>query len=99
MVALPCNADQPGIAARVEHAGVGLRSSYHRPKVPHLRQQIERVLGEPRFREQAVRLQRSLWQAGGVHRAADLVEQVLKTGQPVFREAALTDRRCVVEGS
>ncbi|MFM8253146.1 MAG: glycosyltransferase [Planctomycetota bacterium] len=99
MVALPCNADQPGIAARVEHAGVGLRSSYHRPNVTQLRQQIERVLSESQFRERAVRLQRSLWQAGGVHRAADLVEQVLKTGQPVLRETTSTDRRRVVEGS
>jgi UDP:flavonoid glycosyltransferase YjiC (YdhE family) len=51
-----------------------------------LRQAIDRVLSEPSHRDNALKLQRSIQQAGGVQRAADIVEQAIATGRPVLRE-------------
>lgn len=88
MVALPRSADQPGIAARIEHAGIGLQESFRRTQVVRLREKIQRVLAEPGFAGRTRDLQMALWRAGGVYRAADLVEQVVQTGKPVERSAS-----------
>lgn len=83
LVALPRSADQPAIAARLEHAGVGLRASFSRFTPDQLRALISRVLAENAFRDRAAKMSRCLARAGGVVRAADVVEQVMRTGQPV----------------
>lgn len=86
MVALPIANDQPGVAARVGWSGSGAVVPLKRLSEPRLRQAIERVLREARYRDNALRLQRSIQQAGGVQRAADLVERAIATGRPVLRE-------------
>lgn len=83
LVALPRSADQPALAARLEHAGVGLRASFSRFTPDELRGLISRLLTEDSFRDRAGEMSRSLAKAGGVVRAADVVERVMNTGQPV----------------
>jgi MGT family glycosyltransferase len=85
MVALPRFADQPGVAARVEYAGAGLRASYRRFTAPQLRRLVQRLLAEPAFRERARHLQQALLATGGVGHAADIVEQAVATKRPVNR--------------
>jgi UDP:flavonoid glycosyltransferase YjiC (YdhE family) len=42
-----------------------------------LRGAIERVLRDPAYRQAATQMQRSIAQAGGVRRAADIIETTL----------------------
>lgn len=86
MVAIPIANDQPGVAARVAWSGCGAVVPLKSLSQTRLRQAIDRVLSEPSHRDKALKLQRSIQQAGGVQRAADIVEQAIRTGRPVLRE-------------
>jgi MGT family glycosyltransferase len=85
MVAIPRSADQPGDAARIVSAGLGLRASFHRATPKQLGRVIEQVLGDPGFRRRAKELQGAMRAAGGASRAADIAEQALLTRRPVLR--------------
>ena len=65
MVALPRSVDQPGMAARIEHAGIGFRVSFNRCTPGEVRSAIERVLGDDRFRCRVKGLQQAMIAAGG----------------------------------
>lgn len=84
MVAIPIANDQPGVAARIAWTGVGEFIPVSRLNVPGLRAAIEKVLTETSYKQNAVRLQQAIQTAGGVTRAADIVEQVIATGKPVL---------------
>ncbi|MFQ5733378.1 MAG: glycosyltransferase [Planctomycetaceae bacterium] len=84
MVAIPVTNDQPGVAARIERSGCGLTVPLSKLSVPRLRTAVERVLTDRRFRGNARRLQQSIQQAGGVARAADVVETAIRTRRPVL---------------
>ncbi|MEH2181816.1 glycosyltransferase [Nostoc sp.] len=86
MVAIPVTNDQPGIAARVAWAGAGEAISLSRVNVPKLRKAIQKVLREDFYKQNALKLQAAIQQAGGVSRAIDIVEQVVATGKPVLAE-------------
>lgn len=86
MVALPRSADQPGMAARIEYSGAGLRASFYRSTPEELRQIVQRVLDDERFSRRAKELQQAMRAAGGAARAADIVAQALTTRRPVRRE-------------
>lgn len=77
MLALPIAFDQPGVAARIEHAGVGLRLSPKRLTSGKLALALQRLLTEPHFRWKAQAFQPRVQAAGGVQKAADLIEDVL----------------------
>ncbi len=85
MVALPRSADQPGMAARIRHAGAGLVGSFGRSTREQIRAMVERVLSDGSFRQHAASMGQTLLAAGGVERAANLAEQALATRQPVKR--------------
>lgn len=81
MLVMPIAFDQPGVASRVTHAGIGL--------------QLRRGAGAGRIRERLMqlrglavepfeRLATELANAGGTSRAADIVEAVVRTGEPVL---------------
>jgi zeaxanthin glucosyltransferase len=84
MVAIPIAADQPGVAARIAWSGAGEILPLSSLRVPKLRQAIKRVLTEKSYEYNAVRLQQAIHQAGGVSRAADIIEKALFTGKPVL---------------
>jgi MGT family glycosyltransferase len=84
MVAIPIANDQPGVAARVAWSGCGAVVPLKRASVPRLRAAIDRVWGNPTYRQNAQRLQQAIASSGGVARAADIVEQAVSTGQPVL---------------
>lgn len=90
LVVIPITNDQPGVAARIAKTGTGevvRLSRLGRVNVPKLRAAIQQVLTENSYREKASRLQEAIRQAGGVSHAADIVEQVVYTGKPVFPDA------------
>jgi MGT family glycosyltransferase len=84
MVAIPIANDQPGVAARVAWSGSGAVVPIKRASERRLRAAIDRVWGDPSYRRNARRLQQAIAAAGGVARAADIVEQAISTGQPVL---------------
>lgn len=85
MVSLPRSADQCGMSARIEHAGVGLSDSFSKGSVAKLRSLVQRVLVEPEFRRRAGALRESMLRAGGAARVAEIAEQACSTRQPVLR--------------
>jgi MGT family glycosyltransferase len=75
LVCLPMGRDQPEIAARVVARGAGVRLS---PKatVRQVRQAVQRVLADTRFREAAQRLARAIAEEVEQSRAVDLLEEL-----------------------
>jgi UDP:flavonoid glycosyltransferase YjiC (YdhE family) len=86
MVAIPITNDQPGVAARIAWTGTGEVVPLARLSVPRLQGAIERVLTEESYKKNASRLQEAIAGAGGVRRAADIVEQAISTGKPVLAQ-------------
>jgi MGT family glycosyltransferase len=84
IVALPRSTDQPGNAARIEHAGAGLRTSFLQCTPAELRNLVQRVLTEETFRQRARELGPAIVAAGGAARAAEIAEQALMTRRPVL---------------
>jgi zeaxanthin glucosyltransferase len=86
MVAIPIANDQPGVAARIAWTGTGEVVSLAKSRSSRLRAAVKQVLTEESYKQNAVRLQAAIRRAGGVSRAADIVEQVAQTGQPVLAQ-------------
>jgi MGT family glycosyltransferase len=86
MVAIPIANDQPGIAARIAWTGAGEVVPLSRLSVPRLRAAIQRVLTEDSYKNNASRLQDAIRRAGGVGRAADIIEQAISTGKQVLAQ-------------
>ena len=77
MLALPIAFDQPGVAARVVHAGAGLRLLPALASTGALQKALRRLLDEPAFAQRANAIGVSVREAGGAALAADLVEAAL----------------------
>ncbi|SFC56170.1 glycosyltransferase [Massilia yuzhufengensis] len=81
ILALPIAFDQPGAAARVVHAGIGLKASPRFAGSATLRGQLARLLGESSFATRLEAMSSSVETAGGAARAASIVESALGLGQ------------------
>jgi MGT family glycosyltransferase len=77
MLALPIAFDQPGAAARVRHAGVGLSASARFTSAAGIARRLRRLLDEPAFARRCGPLAESVRAAGGSERAADIVERAI----------------------
>ena len=75
LVCLPMGRDQPEIAARVEARGVGVRLS-PKASVPQVRQAVQRVLADVRFREAALHLARAIAEEAEQSPAVALLEEL-----------------------
>ncbi|MET0982585.1 MAG: glycosyltransferase [Telluria sp.] len=82
VLALPIAFDQPGVAARVCHAGVGLRASPRFASAAAIGRQLGRLFEEPGFAQRSAQLAHSVRAAGGADRAADIVEAALRLKLP-----------------
>lgn len=78
MVAIPITDDQPGVAARIAWTGVGECITLNRLNVNRLRKAIERVLTSYSYKQNASVLQKAIMDAGGVSKAADIIEKVIR---------------------
>lgn len=83
LLVMPIGFDQPGVAARVRHANIGLQLS-RRSRAKAIHGALSTLIGHPL--EPLHRLAAALDQAGGTSRAADIVEQVVRTGTAVSAE-------------
>ena len=75
IVGIPMFADQRDMAVRVADAGVGLHLDKVTFTPEELRNAIARVMTETSFHDRIPALQRAFQEAGGVRRAADVIEQ------------------------
>ncbi|MDM9384587.1 glycosyltransferase [Chlorogloeopsis sp. ULAP01] len=83
MVAIPITSDQPGTAARLAWTGAGVKVPLARLSIPKLRTCIQEVLSQDSYKNNASRLQAAIQRAGGVRRAADIVELAISKQKPV----------------
>ncbi len=86
MVAIPITHEQPGVAARIAWTGTGEVITLAKLTSSRLQTAVKRVLTEDTYKQNAVRLQAAIRRAGRVSRAADIVEHVAQTGQPVLAQ-------------
>ncbi|PSR19694.1 glycosyl transferase family 1 [filamentous cyanobacterium CCP3] len=84
MVAIPITNDHPGIAARVARVGACEVVPLGNLSVTTLRACIEKVLFTQSYQNNAVKLSAEIQKSGGVFRAADIIEQAIKTKAPVL---------------
>ena len=75
-LAMPISYEQPGIAARIQYTGMGLRLPLH--SSPHtIQSATERILAKPRFAEASEALMAASQSAGGSPRVAEIAEGLL----------------------
>jgi zeaxanthin glucosyltransferase len=74
LVAVPITFEQPAIARRVEWCGAGRVIPFSKLNAGALRAEVREVLAQPSYKASAERVRASIQQAGGVTRAADLIE-------------------------
>ncbi len=79
LVALPMTMDQPATAARIKWTGAGEVIPLSQLNVSKLREAIKLVLSERSYRENAHKLRQSIKSSGGVVKAADIIEQLIRT--------------------
>src|SRR3954467_3225485 len=79
MVAIPITNDQPGVAARIEWTGTGEMVSVSKLSVARLRTEVQRVLGDQRYRDNAKKLQQAIRSRDSISMAAELIESALRT--------------------
>ena len=85
ILAIPITNEQPGIAARLARTGAGEALNLKQLTIYKLQELIKRVLTEKSYQQNALKMQEAIRRAGGVSRAADIIEQVLTTGKPTLR--------------
>ncbi len=82
MIAIPVTNDQPAVAARLARYGAGKVVNLNQLAGGHLRQAIAQVLSDGEYRRRAQEMKGAIARAGGVERAADIVEQQLPQQRP-----------------
>ena len=91
LLAIPIAFDQPGVAARIEHSGAGLKLPRVLLTRRAVRSSLKRLLTEETFALRARALGREIATAGGADRAAELIEAFvpgLPSIEPPLAEAA-----------
>jgi zeaxanthin glucosyltransferase len=77
LVAIPVTNDQPGVAARIAYTKTGGFVPLKRLTVPGLTLQIDEVLRNPEYRENANRMKQTIANTNGLEKAVDLLEEAL----------------------
>lgn len=77
-IAVPITFEQPAIAARLAWVGAGCRIAPKKLAVKDLTEKIARALEGKNYKEAAEKIAQSIRTAGGLSRAADLIEERLK---------------------
>lgn len=83
LVGLPITFEQPATGARIKRAGVG-EILQHRRTAGRIRTAVETVLGTPSYTENAARLASEIAAAGGVKKAAEIIERATGASPPVI---------------
>ena len=79
MVAIPITNDQPAIAARIAWTRTGEVVNLNNCTVDALKTAIQKVLYQPEYRQNALKLKTEIEQARGVTKAAEIIETTFNT--------------------
>jgi len=82
MVAIPVGYDQPGVAARIAHHGVGEFVELEDLSAENARRLIQQVLENSAYRERARWFQKVIAQTRGLDVAADVIERAFEVSSP-----------------
>ncbi len=85
MVAIPIANDQPGVASRIAWTETGVVIPVKKLNVSQLRNSVQTVLTQPKYRDNAKKMQAAMQHSDGVSLAANIIEEVIATGKPVLR--------------
>ena len=85
MVAIPIGYDQPGVAARIAHHGVGEFMEVEHLTAEAMLERIQGVLSDPRYRIRAQHFASVIAGTRGLDLAADVIEQAFLTRTVVAR--------------
>jgi UDP:flavonoid glycosyltransferase YjiC (YdhE family) len=77
--------EKPEIGARIAWAGVGINLKTKSPTVTQLRAAVKQVLSDPRYRQNAQKIQADYARHDAPTEAAHLLERLATTKQPVVR--------------
>lgn len=77
--------DKPEIGNRITYGGCGIDLRTATPSPEHVRDAVRTVLGDPSYRQQATRIRDELDTHDAPSEAADLIERLALTGDPVHR--------------
>jgi MGT family glycosyltransferase len=78
LVAIPIMNDQPGVAARIAYTKTGAFVPLQQMTVPRLAGLIDEVLGNPEYRQNAMRMKQAISDANGLEKAVDLLEEAFQ---------------------
>ncbi len=78
LVAIPMGNDQPGVAARIAHAGAGVVIPQKKLSRERLQRAVDTVLRDEQYRVNAQRVQTAIRDANGLEKAADVIETALQ---------------------
>lgn len=78
LVAIPITFEQPGTGARIRWTGVGEVLTLDRLTPVRIKTAIQQVMTSPTYAANASKVERAIQQAGGIRRAADLIEQAVQ---------------------
>ncbi|MCE7027944.1 glycosyltransferase [Jiella avicenniae] len=87
MLAIPMAFDQPGVAARIVHHGVGERLTRGHLSTRSIATRLERLLGTSSFTDNASRIGRDIQGSGGAKLAGDIIERALAASGDFERPA------------
>ncbi len=87
MVVLPLFWDQVDNAQRVDETGFGVRLAAYDSTPEELVGAVDRLLGDEALKRRLAAASARIQASKGTEKAADLIERVAVTGQPVVREA------------
>lgn len=90
LVAIPLAFEQPATAARLSYRGVAEIVPRARLSAERLKRAVETVLGDPGYRLRAATIGADIATAGGVSRAADLAETLVRDTAPAPPAGATT---------
>lgn len=84
LICLPVTNDQPAVSARVAWTQTGMTLPLKTLTAARLRETIQRMLTDDIYHRRARQMQTAIKQAGGLSRAADIVESAVSTRKPVL---------------
>lgn len=87
MVLMPVATDQPGVSARAKYIGVAEFIPVRKATAGKLRAAVEKVQSNPSYRANAQKYQETIKGLDPVRRATDIIEQAVRTRQPVLSAA------------
>jgi zeaxanthin glucosyltransferase len=98
MVAIPLAHDQPAVAVRLWRLGIAEVLPVMRLSASKIRGAVTKVLNDPSYRDEAVKMQAKLRSLHGLQRAVDVIEEALEEHIAARQRNSMPDHRRQADG-